>query len=76
MATVNWSFSFTDNSLVQNEPGITSDSFAVTLKINDKNVDASLPKLIGIGQNTVKYLVTDAAGNSADCTFTVEVKGK
>ena len=76
VSTVNWSFSFTDNSLTQHEPGITVDSFTVVLTINDKNVDTSLPKLIGIGTNTVKYKVTDAAGNSASCSFTVSVRGK
>jgi len=76
VSTVNWSFSFTDNSLIYNEPGITNDSFTVVLKINDKNVDTSLPKLLGIGTNTVKYTVTDAAGNTKSCTFTVEVKGE
>ena len=61
---------------MQNEPGITIESFVVVLTINGKNVDTSLPKLIGIGTNSVKYSVTDAAGNSAICTFSVEVRGE
>ena len=76
VSTVNWSFSFTDNSLIYNEPGITNDSFKVVLKINDGNVSTSLPKLLGIGTNTVKYTVTDKPGNTKSCTFTVEVRGE
>lgn len=76
VSTVNWNFTFSDNSLTENEPGITKDSFTVVLTINDKNVDLSLPKLIGIGTNTVKYVVTDPAGKSSSCSFTVEVAGK
>ncbi|XP_078371653.1 sushi, von Willebrand factor type A, EGF and pentraxin domain-containing protein 1-like [Oculina patagonica] len=73
VSTVNWNFTFSDNSLTENEPGITKDSFTVVLTINDKNVDLSLPKLIGIGTNKVKYTVTDPAGKSSTCSFTVVV---
>ena len=73
---VSWVFSFTDNSLIENEPGITNNSFTVILTINDKNVSTALPKLLGIGENKVTYSVTDAVGKKADCTFKVEVKGK
>ena len=76
VATVNWNFAFTDNSLTANEPGITVDSFTVVLTINDKNVDTSLPKVIGIGVNDVKYVVTDAVGKSSTCSFRVTVRGK
>ena len=75
-STVSWNFTFTDNSLRENEPGITEDSFHVVLTINDMNVDNSLPKLLGIGTNRLKYVVTDAAGNEKPCSFTVEVRGK
>ena len=61
---------------MQNEPGITIDSFAVVLTINGKNEDTSLPKLIGIGTNSMNYSVTDAAGNSVICTFSVVVRGE
>ena len=76
VSTVNWNFSFTDNSLTENEPGITLDYFTVVLKINNKNVDTSLPKLLGIGTSIVTYDVTDAAGKSSSCSFTVTVRGK
>lgn len=70
-------FDFDDNSLVANEPGITkNDSFTVVLTIGGNNVDTKLPKLIGIGTNSVKYSVTDAAHNIANCSFTVTVRGK
>ena len=73
---MNWDFSFTDNSLRESEPGITINSFSVLLKINGKNVDTTLPKLMGIGKNNVRYNVIDAVGNSGKCGFTVDVKGK
>ena len=73
---MNWDFSFTDNSLRENEPGITINSFTVLLEINDKNVNTSLPKLLGIDKNHVTYNVIDAVGNSAKCAFTIDVKGK
>ena len=76
VSTVSWDFSFTDNSLIQNEPGITNDSFTIFLAINTKNVSTTLPKLLGIGDNDVKYSVIDAVGNKAHCTFTVTVEGK
>ena len=76
VTSVNWNFTFTDNSLTENEPGITLASFKVVLTIEKKEVDTNLPKLIGIGSNEVKYVVTDAAQNSASCSFYVEVKGK
>ncbi|XP_068719978.1 sushi, von Willebrand factor type A, EGF and pentraxin domain-containing protein 1-like [Montipora capricornis] len=73
VATVTWDFSFNDNSLVENEPGITNDSFTITLKINGEYMDTDLPKLLGIGSNQVEYNVTDNAGNSAQCLFLVMV---
>jgi len=76
VSSANWNFSFTDNSLTVDEPGITLDLFKVVLTIGNKEVDTNLPKLIGIGSNEVKYDVTDPAGNSASCTFTVEVTGR
>ena len=76
VSSVNWNFTFSDNSLTVNEPGITMDSFKVVLTIGQKEVSTNLPKLIGIGSNDVKYVVTDSAGNSAACFFTVEVIGK
>ena len=76
VSSVNWNFTFSDNSLTVNEPGITMDSFKVVLTIGQKEVSTNLPKLIGIGSNDVKYEVTDPAGNSAPCFFTVEVIGK
>ena len=75
VSTVSWDFSFTDNSLDANEPGITNESFTVVLTINEENVDTSLPKLLGIKTHTVKYTVTDPAGNSASCSFFVVVSG-
>ena len=75
-ATVTWNFAFTDNSLIEGEPGIMEDSFQVVVKINDLQVDKSLPKVLSIGENTVKYEVTDPAGNAAFCYFMVDVKGK
>jgi len=75
-SSVSWNFTFTDNSLTANEPGITEDLFDVVLTINDVNVDTTLPKLLGIGDNEVKYVVTDVAGNSASCTFDYFVNGK
>ena len=76
VATVTWAFSFNDNSLVENEPGITNDSFTITLKINGQYVNTDLPKLLGIGSSTVEYNVTDNAGNSVQCLFLVTVAGK
>lgn len=76
VSSVNWNFTFSDNSLTVNEPGITMDSFKVVVTIGQKEVNTNLPKLIGIGSNDVRYLVTDAAGNSAPCFFTVEVIGR
>lgn len=76
VSSANWNFTFKDNSLTENEPGITVDLFKVVLTIEKKEVDTKLPKLIGIGSNDVKYVVTDNAGNSASCSFTVEVTGK
>ena len=72
-----WNFNYSDNSLTENEPGITEDSFTIVLTINDINVTTDLPKLLGINSDghTVKYSVTDYAGNSADCTFFVVVSG-
>jgi len=75
-SSVRWNFTFTDNSLTENEPGITEDLFDIVLTINDVNVDAHLPKLLGIGINEMKYVVTDVAGNSASCTFHYYVNGK
>ena len=76
VSSVKWNFTFTDNSLAAHEPGITEDSFTVVLTINDKNVDTTLPKLIGIGVNDVKYVVTDAVAKSTSCSFIVTVRGK
>lgn len=75
MSTVTWVFGFTDNSLTENEPGVTEDSFTIVLTINDVNVNTNLPKLLEIGDSTVKYTVTDPAGNSATCSFFVKVSG-
>ena len=77
MSTVTWDFGFTDNSLTENQPGVTEDSFTsrIVLTINDVNVSTNLPKLLEIGVNTVKYTVTDPAGNSATCSFFVKVSG-
>ena len=75
MSTVSWDFSFTDNSLDVGEPGITNESFTVVLTIDGENFDTNLPKLLGIATYTVKYTVTDPAGNSASCSFSVEVLG-
>ena len=75
-SSVSWNFSFTDNSLTENQPGITEDHIEVVLTINDVNVDTTLPKLLGIGTNAVKYVVTDDANNSDSCTFTYFVNGK
>lgn len=75
-SSVSWNFTFTDNSLTENEPGITEDLFDVVLTIDDVNVDTSLPKLLGIGTNHVKYVVTDVSGNSASCSFTYFIIGK
>ena len=75
VSTVTWVFGFTDNSLTENEPGVTEDSFTIVLTINDVNVDTNLPKLLEIGDSTVKYTVTDPAGNSATCSFFVKVSG-
>ena len=74
-ATVSWNFAFTDNSLDMNEPGITEDSFQVVLMVNYIEVNTSLPKTLSIGANIVEYEVTDAAGNSAECSFVVNVEG-
>ena len=76
VTNVNWNFTINDNSLSEDEPGITLASFQVVLTIGKKEVGTTLPKLIGIGSNEVKYTVTDPAGNTASCIFTVEVKGK
>ena len=77
-ATVTWDFSFTDNSLRAREPGVTSDSFKIILTIDGENVDTQLPKQLEVSNDphTVKYEVTDAAGNSAFCFFLVEVSGE
>ncbi|KAL9972183.1 hypothetical protein ACROYT_G018440 [Oculina patagonica] len=73
-STVSWNFTFTDNSLRENQPGITAElSFTVILTINEANVSTTLPKLLGIGENRVRYDVTDKKNNSAFCSFTVEV---
>lgn len=76
VTSVSWNFNFTDNSLTENQPGITMDSFTVVLTIEKKEVDTKLPKLIGIGSNDVQYTVTDRAGKSSTCSFTVVVKGR
>ena len=76
VATVNWDFSYNDNSLIANEPGITNDSFTVTLTIDDLNVNTDLPKLLNIGESRIKYTVADNAGNAAECEFSVDVRGK
>ena len=75
MATVTWSFDFTDNSLTANEPGVTKDSFAVVLTIDGEETSSTLPKLVTIGKHGVRYSVTDPAGNSQTCSFDVIVKG-
>ncbi|XP_022781303.1 sushi, von Willebrand factor type A, EGF and pentraxin domain-containing protein 1-like [Stylophora pistillata] len=76
VATVTWNVSWTDNSLIEDESGITVDMFKVNLTINDNDVDTTLPKLIGIGANRVKYVVQDRELNSGSCSFTVTVAGK
>ena len=75
-SSVSWNFTFTDNSLTAGESGISEDMFKVILMINDINVTTTLPKLLGIGLNKVKYEVTDVAGNTGTCSFNVEVVGK
>ena len=76
-ATVSWNFTFTDNSLRENEPGITEDSFQIILTMNGAEVNATAVSwLLPIGVSPVRYNVTDAAGNSAFCSFYVYVKGK
>ena len=75
-STVSWNFTFTDNSLTAGESGISEDLFKVILTIDDVNVTTSLPKLLGIGTNKVKYEVRDDAENTATCTFNVYVNGK
>ena len=74
-SSVSWNFTFTDNSLREDEPGITKDLFDVVLTINKVNVDTSLPKLLGIGDNKVEYVVTDVSGNSASCDFDYFING-
>ncbi|XP_074620011.1 sushi, von Willebrand factor type A, EGF and pentraxin domain-containing protein 1-like [Acropora palmata] len=74
VATVNWDFSYNDNSLIANEPGITNDSFTVTLTIGGLNVNTDLPKLLNIGESRIKYTVADNAGNAAECEFSVIVR--
>ena len=76
VATVTWDFSYKDNSLIVNEPGITNDSFTVTLTIGGLNVNTDLPKLLNIGESRIKYTVADNAGNTAECIFSVIVRGK
>ena len=76
VATVNWDFSYNDNSLIANEPGITNDSFTVTLTIGGLNVSTDLPKLLNIGESRIKYTVADDARNAAECEFSVLVRGK
>ena len=76
MSTVTWVFAFTDNSLTENEPGVTEDFFHIVLTINENNVDTNLPKLLEIGDNTVKYTVSDRVNNTATCSFFVKVSGK
>lgn len=71
MSTVTWGFNFTDNSLEEDESG----NFTIVLTINDVNVDNDLPKLLEIGDHSVKYTVTDPAENSATCSFFVKVSG-
>ena len=71
MANVTWGFDFTDNSLNEDESGI----FTIVLTIGGDNVDTNLPKLFEIGTKSVQYTVRDPAGNSATCTFIVEVLG-
>jgi len=68
-SSVSWNFTFTDNSLTENEAGVTEDFLKVVLKIGEDNVDTTLPKLLGIGTNTITYVVTDLSGNSASCSF-------
>ena len=76
MAIVTWDFNFTDNSLLEDEPGITKDSFTIVLTIGGNNVDTNLPKLFEIGEEkSVQYTITDPAGNSGTCQFTVKVLG-
>ena len=75
-SSVSWNFTFTDNSLTENEPGITEDLFDVVLTINNVNVTTALPKLLAIGVNDMEYVVTDVSGNSAFCSFEFYVNGK
>ena len=75
VATVTWSFDFTDNSLTANEPGVTKDKFTVVLTIDSKETSTTLPKLVTIGKHPVHYSVTDLSGNSQSCSFDLIVKG-
>ena len=75
-SSVSWNFTFTDNSLTENEPGITEINFDVVLTINGVNVSLTLPKLLGIGESEMKYFVEDDMGNTASCTFKYVVNGK
>lgn len=62
--------------MTENEPAVTEDFFKVVLKIGEDNVDTTLPKLLGIGTNTITYVVTDLSENSASCSFDYTVNGK
>lgn len=73
---VSWSVSWIDNFLIVDELGIIVDLFLVVLIINDKNVDISFFKLIGIGINSVKYVIIDVVGNFGLCFFIVVVVGE
>jgi len=72
-SSVTWSFTFTDNSLTANQP---EAEVKVVLMINGVNVSSLLPKLLGIGTNEIKYVVTDIDENAASCTFDYYVNGK
>ena len=75
VATVTWSFDFTDNSLTANEPDVTKDKFTVVLTIDGKETSSTLPKFMTIGNHHVNYSVADLAGNSQACSFQSIVKG-
>ena len=53
-------------------PPTASDNVAVTSQASTKNPGDSFP----IGSLIVRYTARDASGNSADCSFTVNVKSK
>ena len=66
-ATVSWSVNVSDNS-VEVEPHAVN---MITVLSSHQS-----PFMFPLGPNIVKVTATDGAGNTEDCVFFIEVRGK